>query len=649
MANIFDKYSKDTVSGEAFWISFAPLIMNVLSVENLTKSFGDRLIFENLTFGIEQGQKIAIVAKNGAGKSTLLNILFDLDSPDSGEVIFNKSIKTGYLNQAHGLNENLTVIENLLAADNTMTQAITAYEEALHSGDETLLQRATDLMDHSQAWDYDAQIKEVLGRMSITKLNQPVNELSGGQKRRIALAKILVEQPDFIILDEPTNHLDLEMIEWLEKWLQNTSLTILMVTHDRYFLEVICDEILELENQTLYRYKGNFSYYLEKKAEREALEQTVKEKAQNLYKRELTWVRSTPKARTSKSKYRQEQFKDLKKQALKNLDDDKLKLEINMSRLGGKIVELHKVSKGYEDLQLISQFSYVFKHKERLGLAGKNGSGKSTLLNLITGKDQPDAGKVVIGDTVQFGYYSQKGLQFNEEMRVIDVVREVADYIPLTKGKTITAEQLLERFLFPRAVQRNFVYKLSGGERKRLHLLRVLMANPNFLILDEPTNDLDIFTLGILEEYLMQFPGVLLVVSHDRYLLDKLTDHTLVLQPGGGVKDIIGNYTEWREKALKDEKLERSALRKEASENKPTKPKEEKAKTRLSFKEKFELDNLNKEIPVLEARKKELNEKLNSGISDHEELMKISEEMGLISDELDEKEMRWLELSEYSS
>jgi len=618
--------------------------MNILSVENLTKSFGDRLIFEDLSFGIEQGQKVAIVAKNGAGKSTLLNILFNKDTPDSGQVIFNKSIKTGYLGQAHGLDENKTVFQNLIHASNEMTSAIEAYEKALESEDNHLLQRATDAMDHTNAWDYEAKIKEVLGRMGLTNLNQPVQELSGGQKRRIALAKILVDQPDFVILDEPTNHLDLEMIEWLEKWLQGTTLSILMVTHDRYFLEVICDEILEMENQTMYRYKGNFSYYLEKKAEREALEQTVKEKAQNLFKRELTWVRSTPKARTSKSKYRQEQFKDIKKQALKNLDDDKLKLEINMSRLGGKIVELHKVSKGYENLPLIDQFSYVFKHKERLGLAGKNGSGKSTLLNMITGKDKPDAGKVVIGDTVQFGYYSQKGLKFNDEMRVIDVVREVADYIPLTKGKNITAEQLLERFLFPRPTHRNFVYKLSGGERKRLHLLRVLMANPNFLILDEPTNDLDIFTLGILEDYLMQFPGVLLVVSHDRYLLDKLTDHTLVLKPGGVIKDIIGNYTEWREQEIAEQKLIKKAEKSKAEPKQ--KHTDNPVKTKLSFKEKYELDEINKAIPILESKKKELNEKLNSGISDHEELMTVSAEMGKISEELDQKEMRWLELSE---
>ncbi len=620
--------------------------MNILSVENLTKSFGDRIIFEDLNFGIEQGQKVAIVARNGAGKSTLLNILFDIEGADSGTVTFNKSIRVGYLSQVHGLDESKTVLENLLQAENEMTRAITAYEKALEGEDEVTLQRATDAMDQSSAWDYDSKIKQVLSKMSIANLNQVVSKLSGGQKRRIALARILVEEPDFVILDEPTNHLDLDMIEWLEKWLQNTSLTILMVTHDRYFLEVICDEILEMENEQMYRYKGNFSYYLEKKAEREELEQTVKEKAQNLFKRELTWVRSTPKARTSKSKYREEKFSDIKKEALKNLDQDKLSLEINTSRLGGKIVELHKVKKGYDDVVLIDQFSYVFKHKERLGLAGKNGSGKSTLLNMITGKGVPDGGKVVIGDTVKFGYYSQTGLRFNEEMKVIDVVREVADVIPLTKGKTITAEQMLERFLFPRSMQRNFVYKLSGGERKRLHLLRVLMANPNFLILDEPTNDLDIFTLSILEEYLMQFPGVLLIVSHDRYLLDKLTDHTLVIKKGGEIKDILGNYTEWRESELAREKLQRSQEKKLDAASKSAQKSSDNAKTKLSFKEKFELDNLNKEIPKLEEKKKELNEKLNSGISDHEELMKVSAEMGKVSDELDEKEMRWLELSE---
>lgn len=619
--------------------------MNILSVEHLTKSFGDRIIFEDLSFGIEQGQKVAIVAKNGAGKSTLLNILFDIEGPDSGTVTFNKSIKTGYLSQVHGLDEDKTVLENLVHADNEMTEAIKLYETALEDEDEALLQRATDEMDRTAAWDYDAKIKQVLTKMSITNLNQKVNLLSGGQKRRIALAKILVEEPDFVILDEPTNHLDLDMIEWLEKWLQNTSLTILMVTHDRYFLEVICDEILEMENETMYRYKGNFSYYLEKKAEREALEQTVKEKAQNLFKRELTWVRSTPKARTTKSKYREEKFSDIKKEALKNLDQDQLKLEINTTRMGGKIIELHKVSKAYGERVLIDKFSYVFKHKERLGLAGKNGSGKSTLLNLITGKDTPDSGKVVIGDTVQFGYYSQKGLKFNEEMKVIDVVREVADVIPLTKGKTISAEQMLERFLFPRSMHRNFVYKLSGGERKRLHLLRVLMANPNFLILDEPTNDLDIFTLSILEEYLMQFPGVLLIVSHDRYLLDKLTDHTLVIQDGGEIKDILGNYTEWREMELSREKKQKAEDKKAAAPKQNSKTADQ-SKTKLTFKEKYELDEINKAIPVLEAKKKELNEKLNSGISDHEELMKVSAEMGKVSNELDEKEMRWLELSE---
>ncbi|MFT5010945.1 MAG: ATP-binding cassette subfamily F protein uup [Pseudomonadales bacterium] len=621
--------------------------MNVLSVENLTKSFGERIIFEELNFGIEQGQKIAIVAKNGAGKSTLLNIIFDVEAPDSGTVTFNKSIRTGYLNQTHGLDETKTVIQNLIHADNDMTRAITQYENAMESGDEDLLQRATDAMDHASAWDYDAKIKQVLTRMSIVNLNQDVKELSGGQKRRIALAKILVEEPDFIILDEPTNHLDLDMIEWLEKWLQNTSLTILMVTHDRYFLEVICDEILEMENEKMYRYKGNFSYYLEKKAEREALEQTVKAKAQNLFKRELAWVRSTPKARTTKSKYREEKFTDIKKEALKNLDSDEMQLEIHTTRMGGKIVELHKVKKGYGDLVLVNQFSYVFKHRERLGLAGKNGSGKSTLLNMITGKDTPDSGKVIIGDTVNFGYYSQTGLKFNEDMKVIDVVREVADHIPLTKGKTISAEQLLERFLFPRSMQRNFVYKLSGGEKKRLHLLRVLMANPNFLILDEPTNDLDIFTLSILEDYLMQFPGVLLIVSHDRYLLDKLTEHTLVIKDGGEIQDIIGNYTEWRTADLAKEKREKSEERKAEAKAKVASANQiDKSKVKLTFKEKFELDTINKAIPQLEAKKKELNEKLNSGISDHEELMKVSAEMGEVSNELDDKEMRWLELSE---
>lgn len=618
--------------------------MNYLSVENISKSFGIHQLFENLSFGIEKGQKVALVARNGAGKSTLMKILTGEDTADSGQVIFNGEVRLGYLSQEHGLDDTKTILENIFSAENDMTRAIAAYEKALaNHGD---LQKAHDLMEHSGAWDYEAKAKQILGGLEVHDLEHVVGNLSGGQKRRIALAKVLIESPDLVLLDEPTNHLDLDMIEWLEEFLTRSNMTIFMVTHDRYFLENVTDEILELENKQIYKYKGNFSYYLEKKAEREALEESTREKNMNLFKRELEWARKMPRARTTKSKSRLDSFEDLKTKVRKNTDPDALELEINISRMGSKIVELHKVRKVYGNTTILNGFDYVFKTGEKVGLVGRNGTGKSTLLNLITKQLEPDGGKVVVGDTVVFGYYSQTGIPLKDGHRVIEAVREIADFIPLTKGKTITAAQMLERFLFPKHMHFNYIERLSGGEKKRLQLLLLLMKNPNFMILDEPTNDLDVFTLAALEDYLQSYPGCLMIVSHDRYFLDKLVDHVFVLDGEGNVRDIIGSYAAFRnamDEMQVANKIKAAEEKKAIVEDKKV---ETKAKVKLSFKEKFEFDQLEKDIPLLEEEKKKLEEQLNSSLTDHSELMRITDRLGKVVEELDEKSFRWLELSE---
>lgn len=614
--------------------------VNYLSVENVSKSFGIKVLFEGLTFGISQGQKVALVARNGTGKSTLLNILTGKDTPDTGRVVFNSGVQVSFLQQHHGLDDSLSILENIFSGDNDMLKAIRAYEKALTEGAEgEEFQAASDLMEQHQAWDYESKARQILGKLNIHDLNIQVKTLSGGQKRRVALARVLIEEPDILFLDEPTNHLDLDMIEWLEGYLEKTNMTLLMVTHDRYFLEVICDEILELENKQLYRYKGNFSYFLEKKADREELESATKEKAKNLLRRELAWIRTQPKARTTKSKYRQGQFEGVKIEATRKLDNDSVKLEINVERLGSKLIELHKVKKAYGDKVILSGYDYVFRRQERVGIAGVNGSGKSTFIKMITGEEPVDGGKMVIGETVLFGHYSQDGITIKDNQRVLEVVRDIADVIPLKSGKKITAAELLERFLFPRSSHHDLVSKLSGGEKKRLQLLTILIKNPNVLILDEPTNDLDIFTLAILEEYLMQFPGVLIIVSHDRYMIDKLCDHILVIVGDGTVKDITGNYSAWRSSMS-------------AKEAKPAKAKVERVKTdqpktKLTFKEKMEFDSIEKRMPEIEKEKAELEEKLNSGPA-HDELMAMSEKLGKLIDELDEIESRWLELSEFA-
>jgi ATP-binding cassette subfamily F protein uup len=621
--------------------------MNYLSVTGLTKSYGVHVLFENLTFGIDKGQKIALVARNGEGKSSLFRILAGLDAPDSGTVIYNKEVKLGFLSQEQELNNQKTILENIFVADSPKTKAIAEYERAVESHDEKAIQRAHDAMDHSQAWDYEARVREVLGKLDIHDLDRVVGSLSGGQKRRIALARVLIEQPDMVLLDEPTNHLDLEMIEWLEDFLSQSNMTIFMITHDRYFLENITDEILEMENKTLYRYKGNFSYYLEKKAEREQLESVVRGKMEMLYKKELEWARKMPRARTVKSKSRMDDFHSLKESLVKSNDPEGLELEININRMGSKIVEFHRVRKSYGRVTVLDGFDYVFKNRERIGIVGRNGTGKTTFLNMLTGQIEPDGGKIVVGETVVFGYYNQQGMPLKEGQRLLECVREVADHIPLTRGKTITAAQMLERFMFPRHQHSTYIEKLSGGERKRLQLLLVLMKNPNFLILDEPTNDLDVFTLSALEEYLLYYPGCLVIVSHDRYFLDKLVDHIFVLNGEGKVRDIIGNYDTYR-RLEEEEARTKSAIKRE-NEIQRQKPeqKQDTPKTKLSFKEKFEYEQLEKEIPLLEKEKKALEEKLHGAASDHEELLKVSARLGEVISALDQKGMRWLELSEF--
>ncbi len=615
--------------------------MNYLSVENLSKRYGIRQLFENLNFGIEKGQKVALLARNGSGKTTLMNILFGKESPDEGKVIYNKEVRVAYLEQNPHLHLNKSILENVLAASNSMSKAIADYEIALkNNGD---LEKAMNDMDATGAWEYEAKMKQILGALELQDWDKLAGQLSGGQQRRVALAKVLVEEPDFLLLDEPTNHLDLDMIEWLENFLTRSQMTLFMITHDRYFLENITDEILELENGQLYKYKGNFSYYLEKKAEREALEQATHDKQMNLFRRELVWARTMPRARTVKSKSRMDRFKELKENVRKNPDAQELAPEINMSRLGSKIVEFHRVKKHWGEKKILNGWDYVFKTGEKVGLVGPNGAGKTTLLKMMTLNEEPDGGKVIVGDTVVMGYYRQNMEDLKEGQRLIEVVRDIAEFIPLTKGRTITAAQMLERFLFPKPMHFQYVDSLSGGEKKRLQLLLILMKNPNFLILDEPTNDLDVFTLAALEEYLQSYPGCLVIVSHDRYFLDKLVDHLFVLDGQGNVKDILGSYQQFRDDQ------ENSANESKKTESKTDTKVDVPAangQKKLSFKEKYEWDQIEKRMPELETMKQQLSEKLNTVLDKHDQLMQVSDELAKVIAELNAMELRWLELSE---
>ena len=614
--------------------------MNYLSVENISKSYGEHVLFEGISFGINKGQKIAFVAKNGSGKTSILNILAGNDVSDSGQVISRKGIQISYLAQVDALDANLTIEETIFSSDNPILQVISSYNTALnHPEKEAAYQKAFDLMEQYNAWDFETQYKQILSKLKFDNLDKRVSDLSGGQRKRLALATVLINKPDLLILDEPTNHLDLEMIEWLENFFAKEKITLFMVTHDRYFLERVCNEIIELDHGKLYHYKGNYSYYLEKKEERIAVEQITTEKAKNLYNKELDWMRRQPKARTTKSKSRIDDFYEIKEKAHKRRQDHQVQLEINMERLGSKILELHKVHKSYDDLKILDGFDYVFKRGERIGIIGKNGSGKSSFLNLITQKTPVDGGKVVIGETVKFGYYTQQGIQIKKGQKVIEVVREFGDYIPLSKGRKITAGQLLERFLFDRKKQHDFVEKLSGGEQKRLYLCAVLIQNPNFLILDEPTNDLDVITLNVLENFLLDFPGNLLVVSHDRYFMDKVMDALFVFRGDGIIENFPGNYSDFR--AYEDSKpTEKITVKKKEISRVKTSP-----KGKLNFNENREFGLLESDIARLEKKKIIIEAQFVNNEISAEDINKKSIELQQIVIDLEQKEERWLELS----
>lgn len=624
--------------------------MNYLSIESISKRFADRQILSDLTFGMAAGDKVALVAQNGTGKSTLMKIIAGLEEPDDGRVVFRKGIKVRYLMQDPKINPDLSIWDAVFETDNPILLAIREYERCLEVGETgEAFQKAMDTLEELKGWDQEVKVKSILSELNIDHLEAKVGSLSGGQLKRLALAKVLIDEPDFLMLDEPTNHLDLEMIEWLEKFLKTEKITLLMVTHDRYFLENVCNNILELDDFGLYMYKGNYSFFLERREERKASEQATIEKAKNLFRTEVEWMRRQPKARTTKSKARIDSFYELKQVAKQRIENKQVELEINMARMGSKILEFHNVGKGFKDKQLFEGFNYKFKRAEKVGIIGPNGTGKSTLLNIITEKIQPDSGKVVVGETIKIGYFNQEGMQFKPNERVFEAVKKVAEYIPLAKGKKLSASQLLERFLFPKNMHYNMIEKLSGGEKRRLHLLTVLMKNPNFLILDEPTNDLDIMTLNILEDFLLDFPGCVIIVSHDRYFMDKLVDHLFVLERDKlNIKDFPGNYSQWRDwKKVGGDKVETEP---QSAENKGTKteskPKSGVKANKMSFNEKREFGILEIDIEKLEKRKEEINKKFEQGIEDSDEMVKLSDELGEIIEDLEAKSDRWLELSE---
>lgn len=619
----------------------------ILQVENLTKSFGDLVLFENISFGLAEGQRVGLIAKNGSGKSTLLNILSGKEGYDEGKISFRRDLRVGYLEQSPSYPEELTVLEACFHHGNTTVDLIKDYERCMetegHPGLDELLVR----MDHEKAWDYEQKAKQILSQLKIRDFNQQVKHLSGGQLKRVALANTLITEPDLLILDEPTNHLDLDMTEWLEEYLRRTNLTLLMVTHDRYFLDRVCSEIIEIDNRTIYSYKGNYSYYLEKRQERIDARTVEVERANNLYRTELEWMRRMPQARGHKARYREEAFYELEKVAKQRFHDANVKLDVKASYIGNKIFEADHLCKAFGDLKILDDFSYIFARYEKMGIVGNNGTGKSTFIKILMGLVKPDSGTLDIGETVRFGYYSQDGLQFNEQMKVIDVVQDIAEVIELGNGKRLTASQFLQHFLFTPETQHSYVYKLSGGERRRLYLCTVLMRNPNFLVLDEPTNDLDIVTLQVLEEYLQGFKGCVIVVSHDRYFMDKVVDHLLVFNGGGDIRDFPGNYTqyrEWKEAKARHDKEQQAAAKPQATA-KPARTRQDE-KRRMSFKERREFEQLEKEIAELEAEKKAVEEALCSGTLSVDELTEKSKRLPQLTDLIDEKTMRWLELSE---
>lgn len=615
--------------------------MNYLSVENISKSFGERTLFKDISFGINKDQKIAFIAKNGSGKTTIMSIINGLEEPDSGQVVLRKSIKMAFLSQNNNLQEELTIEESIFASDNPTLKIIEAYEKALENPDDSdAYQKAFDGMDRHDAWDFETQYKQILFKLKLEDFKLKVKNMSGGQKKRLSLAIILINRPDLLILDEPTNHLDLEMIEWLESYFAKENITLFMVTHDRFFLERVCNEIIELDNGKLYQYKGNYSYYLEKKEERLTSENASIDKAQNLFVKELAWMRRQPKARTTKSKSRQDDFYDIKEKAESRRKENVVELEINMERMGSKIIELHKISKEFKEHVILDNFSYDFQRGARIGIIGKNGTGKSTFLNLLTGTIPLDSGKVVMGETIKIGYYTQSGINPKPGQRVIDVIKEYGEYIPLMKGKIISASQLLERFLFDSKKQYDFVEKLSGGELKRLYLCTVLIQNPNFLILDEPTNDLDIVTLNVLESFLLDFPGCLLVVSHDRYFMDKIVDNLFVFRGQGEIENFPGNYSDFRayeDSADVQQKEENKADKKEWKQNNPT--------GNLTFNEQKEFQKIEKEIKDLELEKTKIEQLFSDGKVADNDIEGKAKELEKIISKMEEKEERWFELS----
>jgi ATP-binding cassette subfamily F protein uup len=627
--------------------------MNILSVEQLSKTYGEKVLFRELNFGIQKGEKVALVARNGTGKSTLLRILAGKDIADSGTVSSRKDCRIIYLEQEPPFDPEKTVSQILFSSDLPVMTLIREYEELLElqsanpaDTDSRRLEAVMARMDAAQAWDYEARVRQVLSRLDIHDLSRPLRELSGGQRKRIALAAVLLEQADLLILDEPTNHLDVEMVEWLEEFLSRSSLSLLLVTHDRYFLDRVCSKIYELDRGKLYGYEGDYSWFLEKKAEREEQESRSVDKARNLYRTELEWARRMPKARGTKSKSRMDAFHELKTKVSYRKQDDPLELDIKMNRIGGKIIELKKVYKSFGEKKILKGFDYTFRTGERIGIVGRNGCGKSTFLNMLTGRDEPDSGKINVGETVVFGYYSQQGLEVKTDKRVIEVIKDHAEVIRLSDGSKVSASQFLQLFQFPPEMQQAYVSKLSGGEKRRLHLLTVLLRNPNFLILDEPTNDLDLLTLATLEEFLLHFAGVLVLVSHDRYFMDKLVDHLFVFEGEGAIRDFNGTYSEYR-----DDLEERNTQRKkEEADRKPEVAQERSkavtVKKRMSFKEKHEFEQLEKEIAELESEKERLTGLLNQGAPDHTRLLEWSTRLETVLSQIDEKSLRWLELSE---
>lgn len=620
-----------------------------MQVESLTKSFGERVLFENITFGINEGQRIGLIAANGTGKTTLLNIIAGRIDYDSGDVVFRRGVTVGYLEQDPQYPAGLTVLEACFHGQSEVVQTIAQYEQALAHNDTAALDTLFGKMEALGAWDFEQRAKQILTKLNINDLEQKVETLSGGQLKRVALAAALIVEPDLLILDEPTNHLDMEMTEWLEEYLAGRRMSLLMVTHDRYFLDRVCNEIIEIDNRQVYSYKGNYSYYLEKRQERIDAADATLSRMKNLYRRELEWIRRTPSARSGKAKYRVDAFQDVKEKAHARRSEGAVQLDVQQTYIGKKIFEVEHLCKRFGDRIILDDFSYLFSRFEKMGIVGNNGTGKSTFIKMLLGLEPADSGVIDIGETVRFGYYSQQGLDFDPEARVIDVITAISENITMSDGKQISASQLLTRFLFAPQSQYDYVAKLSGGERRRLYLCTILMANPNFLVLDEPTNDLDIQTLNVLEEYLTAFSGCLIVVSHDRYFMDKVADHLLVFNGAGNIKDFPGNYTDYRDWRKEQEAIAAAAVQTSTPSKPaslvPEKPKE-RIKGKLSFNEKREFEQLETQIPQLENEKSALEAEMSSGTLSTEELIAKSERIAALIDEIDAKSMRWLELSE---